>query len=57
MRIIKAMEDAALDIELVEQPVPAHDFEGMKSITRAVETPILADESVFCAKLIAKVLL
>ena len=48
--IIKAMEDAALDIELVEQPVPAHDFEGMKAITRAVETPILADESVFCAE-------
>jgi len=48
--IIKAMEDASLNIELVEQPVPAHDFEGMKAITRAVETPILADESVFCAE-------
>ena len=44
------MEDAGLDIELVEQPVPAHDFEGMKAITRAVETPILADESVFSAE-------
>ena len=50
IRIINAMEDADLDIELVEQPVPAHDFEGMKAITRAVETPILADESVFCAE-------
>ena len=50
IRIISAMEDAGLDIELVEQPVPAHDFEGMKAITRAVETPILADESVFSAE-------
>lgn len=48
--IISAMEDKGLDIELVEQPVPAHDIEGMRAITRQVETPILADESVFCAE-------
>ena len=45
--IISAMEDKGLDIELVEQPVKAHDIEGMKYITRRVQTPILADESVF----------
>ena len=45
--ILSAMEDAGLDIELVEQPVPAHDFEGMKYVTAHVNTPILADESVF----------
>ena len=47
IRIISAMEDAGLDIELVEQPVPAHDLNGMARITQAVYTPILADESVF----------
>lgn len=50
VRIISAMEDKGLNIELVEQPVPAHDLEGMRAICRQVETPILADESVFCAE-------
>lgn len=45
--IISAMEDRGLDIELVEQPVNAHDLAGMKYITGRVATPILADESVF----------
>lgn len=47
VQIIRAMEDKGLDIELVEQPVPAHDFEGLKFVTERVTTPILADESVF----------
>lgn len=47
VRIIRAMEDLNLDIELVEQPVPAHDFAGMQYVTGNVNTPILADESVF----------
>ena len=41
------MEDQDLDIELVEQPVNAHDLKGMKFITERVSTKILADESVF----------
>ena len=45
--IIQAMEDRGLDIELVEQPVPAHDLAGLKEVARAVDTPILADEAVF----------
>lgn len=44
---ITAMEDAGLGIELVEQPVSYHDFKGMQYVTAQVETPILADESVF----------
>jgi len=47
VRIITAMEDKGLQIDLVEQPVPAHDLEGMRMITGTVATPILADESVF----------
>ncbi|TCO51661.1 o-succinylbenzoate synthase [Kribbella antiqua] len=42
---IRALEDC--DIELVEQPVPAADLEGMAWITDRVSTPILADESVY----------
>ena len=45
--IIRAMEDKGLNIELVEQPVPAHDLAGLKAVTAAVDTPILADEAVF----------
>mgnify|MGYP001132694216 FL=1 len=47
IRIITAMEDKGLDIDLVEQPVAAGDIDGMAKITQAVYTPILADESVF----------
>ncbi|MBQ7370290.1 MAG: dipeptide epimerase [Blautia sp.] len=47
VRTISAMEDAGLDIELVEQPVSYHDFKGMQYVTEKVKTPILADESVF----------
>lgn len=44
---LRKMEDAGLLIELVEQPVPAHDFEGLKLVTDNVAIPVLADESVF----------
>ncbi len=47
VRTIRMMEDAGLDIELVEQPVSCHNFRGMQYVTARVETPILADESVF----------
>lgn len=50
VKIISAMEDKGLDIDLVEQPVKAHDFEGMQYVTQHVYTPILADESVFSAE-------
>ena len=47
VRLIRQMEDAGLGIELVEQPVKAADLEGLKEVTRQVDTLILADESVF----------
>lgn len=49
VRIIRKLEDMGIDMDLVEQPVNAHDFEGMKLVTSQVQTPILADESVFSA--------
>ncbi|SFL67787.1 L-alanine-DL-glutamate epimerase [Paenibacillus sp. 1_12] len=47
IRAIRTMEDRGLDIELVEQPVKAHDLTGLKKVTDAVDTLIMADESVF----------
>ncbi|WP_126427165.1 mandelate racemase/muconate lactonizing enzyme family protein [Brevibacillus marinus] len=47
IRAIRQMEDLGLAIELVEQPVKAHDLTGLKMVTDAVSTPIMADESVF----------
>jgi L-alanine-DL-glutamate epimerase-like enolase superfamily enzyme len=47
IRTIRFMEDWGLDIELVEQPVAYHDIEGLKCVTDAVDTIILADESVY----------
>ncbi|GGD10540.1 mandelate racemase/muconate lactonizing enzyme family protein [Pontibacillus salipaludis] len=44
---IQRMEELDLRIELVEQPVKAHDIEGLKRVTDATQTPIMADESVF----------
>lgn len=44
---LKKMEEAGLDIELVEQPVPGHDLEGLKLVTDHVNIPVMADESVF----------
>lgn len=47
VRIIRMMEDKVLSVELVEQPVPAWDLEGLKFVTDNVLTDILADEAVF----------
>ena len=49
VRIIGRLEDAGLNAELVEQPVKAHDVDGLRYVTERVHTPILADESVFSA--------
>ena len=47
VKIIREMEELGLDIELVEQPVLAEDFAGMKYVKDNVLTPIMADESLF----------
>ena len=47
VRILNQMQDKGLDIEFVEQPVKALDFEGMKYVTDRSWVPVLADESVF----------
>ncbi|MCM3757905.1 dipeptide epimerase [Sporosarcina aquimarina] len=50
IRTITAMEDAGLEIELVEQPVHAEDIDGLLYVTQNTLTPIMADESVFSPK-------
>nr|WP_255437515.1 dipeptide epimerase [Thalassobacillus sp. CUG 92003] len=47
VKMINLLEKESLGIELVEQPVPARDIEGLKFVTDHVATPIMADESVF----------
>ncbi len=47
VRGIRKLEDAGLEMELVEQPVKAWDLEGLKFVTDHVETLIMADESMF----------
>lgn len=47
VRVIRALEDAGTDVEFVEQPVAAADLDGLAWVADRVDTPILADESVF----------
>ncbi|SHE69494.1 dipeptide epimerase [Caloramator proteoclasticus] len=47
VRTIRKMEDMGLDIELIEQPVPYYDIEGLKYVTDNTYIPIMADESLF----------
>ncbi|MGB3392976.1 MAG: dipeptide epimerase [Stenotrophomonas sp.] len=42
-----ALENAGVVLELLEQPVKATDIDGMKYVTERVNTPVMADESVF----------
>jgi len=42
-----ALENAGVVLELLEQPVKAADIDGMKYVTERVNTPVMADESVF----------
>ena len=44
---LRKIEDAGLDIEFVEQPVKAHDIEGLKFVTDNISIPVMADESAF----------
>ncbi|MBI3038999.1 dipeptide epimerase [bacterium] len=47
LRTMKAIEDAGLGIELVEQPVRGSNVLGMRNVKASINTPVLADESVF----------
>ena len=44
IRMIRAMEP--WNLELVEQPLPAHDLDGMAEVRSAIGVPLMADESI-----------
>ena len=47
VQVICALEEARVGVELVEQPVPAADLDGLAWVTARVGTPVMADESVY----------
>lgn len=47
VKLVKKIEEMDIDIEFVEQPVPAWDIDGLRFVKDHVDTMILADESVF----------
>jgi len=47
IRFADAVADAGIDLELIEQPVPADDTAGLASVTERVRVPVCADESLF----------
>ena len=47
VRLGKELERRKINIELMEQPVPARDFEGMRYVRDNLAIPVVADESVF----------
>ena len=47
VRLLNRMQELGLDIELVEQPVKAHDLEGLRYVAQRADVPVMADESVF----------
>lgn len=50
VRVIRGLEDADLGVELVEQPVPRWDIDGLAWVSDRVDIPVLADESVFSVR-------
>lgn len=48
--LLHALEKQGIIAEFIEQPVAADDIEGLKYIKERVQTPLLADESIFSIK-------
>lgn len=47
VQVLRTLEDAGVCPECVEQPVPAHDIDGLCEVTASIDTPVIADEAVF----------
>jgi len=50
VELLHALEKQEIIAEFIEQPVAADDTEGLKYIKERVQTPLLADESIFSVK-------
>lgn len=46
IRVLTAMADAGVGLELAEQPVAAGDWAGLAKVRESVDVPVMADESV-----------
>ncbi|WP_339726185.1 dipeptide epimerase [uncultured Paraglaciecola sp.] len=47
---LEQLDQSGVQLELIEQPVPANDIAGMRYVTQHVSTPVMADESAFSPK-------
>ena len=50
VELLHALEKQHIIAEFIEQPVAADDIEGLRYIKERVQTPLLADESIFSVK-------
>ena len=50
VKLLHTLEKKNIIAEFIEQPVAADDIEGLKYIKERVQTPLLADESIFSMK-------
>ena len=50
VELLQGIEKRGIIAEFIEQPVAADDIEGLKYIKERVQTPLLADESIFSLK-------
>lgn len=50
IKLLRTIESEGIAAQFIEQPVKADDIEGLKRIKASVQTPVLADESVFSLK-------
>jgi L-alanine-DL-glutamate epimerase-like enolase superfamily enzyme len=53
IRVMAPLEAAGVEADMLEQPVPAADLDGMAQVCAAIRTPVMADESVFGAPHVA----
>lgn len=47
VQVMQALARADVAVELLEQPVPAHDTDGLQFVSERIDVPVMADESVF----------
>lgn len=55
LSLLEGLHTRDVDVDYVEQPLPASDLAGMAALTRRSPYPVLADESVFTAHDVAVV--
>lgn len=56
MLFCKTVEKQYVDLELLEQPVAAHDLNGLKQVKESTYIPIEADESAYSLSQVQKIL-